>query len=171
MFYLAHPSCFVCTTCVALCPYVSMGIVACLGQLPAIYNVWTDWVLIITIVGNIHQFLSFVDQWEQGFNLDCILSVLDWRSSCKVDIRFDSYWLNHDIQLWCWYSCQWLCVFWQFLTIIFMVFGTILTLHSSTKSYNVNRLLWFLLIILWVLRSNLSHNNTVYSFLYHPCVA
>ncbi len=141
MFYLAHPSCFVCTTCVALCPYVSMGIVACLGQLPAIYNVWTDWVLIITIVGNIHQFLSFVDQWEQGFNLDCILSVLDWRSSFKVYIRFDSYWLNHNIQLWCWYSCQRLYVLCQCLTIIFMVFGTILTLHSSTSSYNVNRLL------------------------------
>jgi hypothetical protein len=149
--YVIHPI-SVCILCVALYPYVSMGIVAYLGQLLAINNVWTDWVL-INIVGNIRQFLSFVDQWEWGFNLDCILVVLEWGSSSEVDILIDSYWLNHNIQLWCWYFCQWLCVFWQCLTIIFMVFGTILTLHSSTMSYNVNRLLCFLLIILWVLLS------------------
>ena len=36
IFYLAHTSFSVCVLCVALHPYVSMGIVAYLGQLPAI---------------------------------------------------------------------------------------------------------------------------------------
>ena len=80
----------------------------------------------------------FFDQWELGFNLDCILSVLDWGSS-SIDILFDSYWLNHNIQVWCWYC--------WFLTIIFMVFGTILTLHSSIMSYNANWLICFLFVL------------------------
>ena len=68
---------------VALCPYVSMGIVASLGQLLAINNDWTDWVLITIIAGNIRQSLSFVNQWEWGFNLDCIplctgVQILKW---------------------------------------------------------------------------------------------
>ena len=36
IFYLAHTSFSVCILLIALGPYVSMGIVACLGQLPAI---------------------------------------------------------------------------------------------------------------------------------------
>jgi hypothetical protein len=47
-------------------------------------------------------------------------------------------------------------------------------IHIDTSQLNnvlyFNRLLCFLLNILWVLLSKLSHNNTVYSFLYHPCV-
>ncbi len=50
-----------------------MGIVAYLGELPAITDAWTDWVLIIIILGIIHQSLPFDDQLEIGFNLDCIL--------------------------------------------------------------------------------------------------
>ncbi len=90
-------------------------------------------VLIIIILGNICQSLSFVDQWEWGFTLDCIplctraqilewgwhpfLTLIDWvtRFICCTE-----------------YSCLWLCLWWQFLTKVFMVLGTVLTLHRST---------------------------------------
>ena len=100
--------------------------------------------LIMFIVGNIHQFLSVVDQCEWGFKLCCIFTgvkILKWGWH-----QFDSYWLNHNIQLWCWYSCQQHYVLWQCLTIIFMVFRTILILHSSAKFYGVNGLICFLLM-------------------------
>mgnify|MGYP006167391357 FL=1 len=67
-YFIHHKHPFYVFSFVALGPYVSMGIVACLGQLPAISNDWTDLVLINIIVRNIHQFLSFVYQWEWGFN-------------------------------------------------------------------------------------------------------
>ncbi len=108
---LTHTSSFVCILFVALSPYVSMGIVACLGQLLVINNVLADWVLIIIIVENISQCLSFVDQWELGFNMDCILFVLECRSSSKADIIFDSYWLNHKI----WF------LYWMFMSVTMFV--------------------------------------------------
>jgi hypothetical protein len=39
IFDLAHASSFACILFVAICPYASMGIVACLGQLLAINTV------------------------------------------------------------------------------------------------------------------------------------
>ena len=148
IFHLSQTSFFLCLLIVALGPYVSMGIVACLGQLLAINNDWTDGVLIISIVGNICQSLSLVDQWECGFNLLCILFVLEWGSSSKDNIMFGSYWLSDKIQCCTEHLCQWLYSWWQSLTIIFMVIGTILILHSSTTSYNVNRLLHFMFVSL-----------------------
>ncbi len=169
IFNQTHISSLVCILFASLYPYVSMGIVACLGQLLAIKNVWTDWFLIRIIVGNIHQPVSFVDQWEWRFNLVCIpfctvlriltrdqhpfyLLLAEWQkfSSCTE------------------YSCEWFFLWWQFLTIIFMVIGTILIIHSSTTSYNLN---WLLHLMLVRLLSKFSHINHVYSSLYYPCVA
>ena len=59
IFYLAHTSFSVCILFIALGPYVSMRILACLGQLLAINNDWTDWVLITIIAGNMCQSLLF----------------------------------------------------------------------------------------------------------------
>ncbi len=44
--------------------------------------------LIMFIVGNIRQFLSFLDQWEWGFKLYCILVVLERGSLSEVYILF-----------------------------------------------------------------------------------
>ena len=66
------------------------------------------------------------------------------------------------------HSCQCLYLWWQCLTIIFMVNGTMLILHSSITSYNVHSLLYLIFVILL---SSLSHINHVYSCLYYPCVA
>ena len=99
---LAHSSSHVCILFVALCPYVSMGIVACLGQPLEINNVWTDCALIIIKLGNIHQSLSFVDQWEWDSTWIASLFVLEWGSSKKVNILFDSYWLSDKIQFLYW---------------------------------------------------------------------
>ena len=147
IFDLAYKSSFVGILFVALCPYVSIGIVACLGQLLAINNVCTDWVMIIIIVKTIRQSLSIGDQWECGFNLDCIFIVLEWGSSSKIEILFDLYWLYDKIQFCTANSYKLLSLWWQFLTIIFMVFGTILTLHSSTESYNINRPLHLMFVM------------------------
>ncbi len=135
IFDLAHTSSFVCILFVALCPYVSMGIVACLGKLLAINNDWTDWALII-IMENIRKSLSCDDHWEWELNLVCIplcawvqilkqvqdpfqLLLAEWQDSVVLlnihvsdSVYDDSLWL-----------------------IIFIVCWIILTLHSSTASY------------------------------------
>jgi hypothetical protein len=130
----------------ALYPYVSMGIVSCLGELPAIDNVWTDF---------IWSYLF----WETYVNL-CRLLTNESRDS--IWIVSCLYWIEDPharstsvMTLIGWitiFSCgadipvMWLCVLWEFLTIIFMVFETILSLHSSTMSYYVNGLICFLLM-------------------------
>ena len=71
-------------------------------QLPAWVNNWqltmaeTDWVLII-IVRNIRPSLSFVDQWELWFSLDCV--PLYWNKVPQVRSTsfVDSYWV--------WWQC------------------------------------------------------------------
>ena len=103
IFDLVHTSSLVCILFVALCPYVSMGVVASLGQLLAINNDWTDWVLII-IAGNIRQSLLFDNQWEWGFNLDCIplctrVQTLEWGWHLPFSC---SYWLSDKIQFLYW---------------------------------------------------------------------
>ena len=142
-FYLAHTSVSICILCVALRPYVSMGIVAYLGQLPAINNVWTDWVLITIIVGNICQSLSFC--WPMSARIQFgLYPLLYWSEDPQV--RSTSFLTHIGWMTWFNYLCQWLCLLWQLLTIIFMACGTMLILHSSVTFYSVNRLLCFLFI-------------------------
>jgi hypothetical protein len=113
IFDLAHTSSFVCILVVALCPYVSIGIVVCLGKLLAINNDWTDWFLIIIIVGNIHQSLLWVDQCKWGFNLDCIPFCIGVRTLKRGKHLFTSYWCGTRFSCYPEYSYQWLCSSWQ----------------------------------------------------------
>ena len=82
----------VCILFVALCPYVSMGIVAYLGQLLAIYNVWTDFIWSCSLWETYVNFCRLLTNESEDSN--CIVSLLDGGSSSEVDILFDSYWLN-----------------------------------------------------------------------------
>jgi hypothetical protein len=106
--------------------------------------------LIMFIVGNIRQCLSFVDQWEWGFKLYCILVVLEWGSSSEVYILFYSYWLNHTIQLWCWYSCQLRYVLWQFWLLSLWYLEPYW--HFTAQQCLITVMDWyvFLLCCLWV---------------------
>ena len=135
IFYLAHTSFSVCILFVALSPYVSMGTVACLGQLPAIDNGWNK-------MGSDHHcekhtsisvFLLTNESWDSIW----IVSLLYWnevpqeRSTSFVD----SYWVSWQflaVLHLLLNSSQIHFVLWQFWTIICMVFRTILILHSLT---------------------------------------
>ena len=113
IFHLSQAFVFYVFSFVALGPYVSMGIVACLGQLLAINNDWTDWVLITIIAGNIRQSLSFVNQLEWGFNLDCIpfcigVQILKWGWHLPFSC---SYWLSDKIQF----------LYWIFMSVTLLV--------------------------------------------------
>ena len=132
----------------ALGPYVFMGIVAYLGQLLTISNDWTDLVLINIIVRSIHQFLSLVYQWEWGFNsglhpLSTGVRFLGWGwISCWLLLAVMTMFSSAAFS--CYISSQIIFGLWQFLTIICMVFGTILILHSWTQCCVVSCFLWVL---------------------------
>ena len=111
-----------------------------LGQLLAINNGWNRLSLII-IVRIIRPFLSFVDQWELGFNLDCV--PLFWNEVPWVRLTpfVDSYWVSWQylaVLHLLLNSSQISFVVWHFWTIICMVFRTILILHSLTQSYVIS---------------------------------
>ena len=145
---LAHTSFSVCILFVALSPYVSMGTVACLGQLPAIDNGWNR-------LGSDHHCEKHTS-----------ISVFCW--PMRVGIQFglcpfctwnevprerstsfvDSYWVSWQflaVLHLLLNSSQIHFVLWQFWTIICMVFRTILILHSLTQCCVVSCFLWVFL--------------------------
>ena len=72
----------VCILFVALCPYVSMGIVAYLGQLPAIYNVWKEFIWSCSLWETYVNFCRLLTN-ESG-DSSCIVSLLYWSGDPQV---------------------------------------------------------------------------------------
>ena len=91
-YFIYHKHPFLCLFFMAIGPNISIGIVACLGQLPAISNYWTDLVLVNIIMRNIHWFLSFFPYKSGDSILGCISCLLEWGSLDEVDILVYSYW-------------------------------------------------------------------------------
>ena len=110
--------------------------------------------------------------WETYFNLCLLLTNLSGDSSWIVSLL---YWnkvpwarflfllgvvtIFSSVAWVAKFSCQWLFVFWQCLTIIHMV-RPIVILHSLAEHYVV-------CCFLWVLLSKFSHTYPVYSCLHH----
>ncbi len=92
IFYLSQTS-FLCLLFVALCPYVSMAIVTCLGQLLAIVNGWTDLVLITSLWESYMNFCHLFTNESGDSILDCIPCLIEWGSSDGVNLLVNSYWL------------------------------------------------------------------------------
>ncbi len=114
-----------------------MRIVAYLGQLLAIYNVWTGFIWSCSLWGTYVNLCCLL--FNESEDSNCIVSILEWGSSSGVDIHFNSFWLNMIFRCGADMFCQQRYIK-TGLTIIFNGIWTILTLHSSTMPYESNGL-------------------------------